>query len=226
MGHALSGLAGAVWFDLIQTQTLIRKSRPDIFHAPSHILPLRKPRGVKQVVTIHDLAFRVLPEQYDWKHRIYYGWQVARSVRTADCIAADSENTKRDIIRFYGIPPERIEVVHLAVADHFFQAAETPLPRTVTEKYFFSVTTHPKRKNILGALRAFATFASKCDANFVVAGPMGQAERDEFLGLAANSASATGSSFGVTRTAAKWRHSIYMPSSPFSLRFMKGLACP
>jgi len=184
VANAPPGLAGAVWFDLIQTQSLIRQSQPDIFHAPSHILPLRKPRGVKQVVTIHDLAFRVLPEQYDWKHRLYYGWQVARSVRTADCLVADSENTKRDIIRFYQIPPERIEVVHLAVADHFFQAADTLLPRPVAEKYFFSVTTHPKRKNILGALRAFAAFASRSDVNFVIARPMGKAERGELLALA------------------------------------------
>ncbi len=181
---APSGLVGAVWFDLIQTQKLIRESRPDVYHAPSHILPLRKLRGVKYVVTIHDLAFRVLPEQYERRHRIYYGWQVERSVRLADCIVADSENTKRDIIHFYRIPPERIEVVHLAVADHFFQAAETQQPRTVAEKYFLAVTTHPKRKNILGALQAFATFASGSDAIFVVAGPMGEPERREFLTLA------------------------------------------
>jgi glycosyltransferase involved in cell wall biosynthesis len=178
------GLAGAAWFDSIQTHKLIRQSRPNIFHAPSHILPLRKLRGVKHVVTIHDLAFRVFPEHYDWKHRIYYGWQVARSVRLADCIVADSHNTKRDIIRFYRIPPERIKVVHLAVAGHYFQAAETQQPRPVAEKYFLAVTTHPKRKNVLGALRAFATFASQSDVTYVVAGPMNESQQRESLALA------------------------------------------
>ncbi len=178
------GLAGAAWFDSFQTQRLIRQTRPDIFHAPSHIMPLRKLPGVKYVVTIHDLAFLVLPGHYDWKHRVYYGWQVARSARMADRIVADSLHTKNDIIRFYRIPAERIEVVHLAVAEHYFQAGQSPLPRLVAEKYFLAVTTHPKRKNVVGALRAFATFASRSDVIFVVAGPMNEGSRREFLSLA------------------------------------------
>lgn len=177
-------LAGAAWFDTIQTHQLLRASRPDIFHSPSHVLPLRKLRGVKQIVTIHDLAFLVFPEHYDWKHRLYYGWQVARSARLADCIVADSHSTKRDIIRFYGIPPERIQVVYLAVAEHYFQAPETQGPRPLAEKYILGVTTHPKRKNVLGALQAFATFAAKTDVIYVVAGPMAEPHQREFMTLA------------------------------------------
>lgn len=179
-----AGLVGAAWFDSIQAHKLIRQTKPDIFHSPSHILPLRKTLGVKYVVTIHDLAFLVLPDHYDWKHRMYYGWQVARSAQIADRIVADSDNTKKDIIQFYQIPPERIDVVYLAVAEHYFQAGETPLPRPLAEKYFFAVTTHPKRKNILGALRAFATFAPRSDVIFVVAGPMNETHSREFLTLA------------------------------------------
>jgi glycosyltransferase involved in cell wall biosynthesis len=181
---APAGLAGAAWFDTVQSGRLVRQVKPDIFHGPSHILPWRKQRGVKYVVTVHDLGFRVLPQQYGWKHRWYYHLQVPRSIRMADMIVADSHNTKRDIIRLYQIPPERIEVVHLGVAEQFFAAAESPLARVLEERYFFSVTTHPKRKNILGVLRAFATFAHKTDAKYVVAGLMGESERQEFLTLA------------------------------------------
>jgi glycosyltransferase involved in cell wall biosynthesis len=184
VASAPAGLAGAAWFDSVQAQKLIREQRPDIFHGPSHILPLRKQPGVKYVVTIHDLAFRVLPEQYEWQHRIYYGWQVARSLRMADLVVADSHNTRRDVIRFYQIPTERVRVVHLGVADQFFQAAGTRPPRAVDERYFLSVTTHPKRKNVLGALKAFATFASPMDVRYVVAGLMGEPQRREFLALA------------------------------------------
>ncbi len=181
---APAGLAGAVWFDCVQAQRLVRKNHPDIFHGPSHILPLFKQRGVKYVVTIHDLSFLVLPEQYSWQHRLYYGWRVADSVKMADMIVADSHNTKRDLIHYYKVPPEKIEVVHLAVAEHFFNAAQARLPRVVAEKYFLSVTTHPKRKNVLGALQAFALFAGKTEVKYVVAGLMGETQRQEFLALA------------------------------------------
>ena len=107
-GAHTAGLLGAAWFDCLRVQRLIRRANLDVFHGPSHFLPLRKFAGIKYVVTVHDLAFRVMPEQYDWKHRWYFGWQLARSLKMADAIAADSHNTKKDIIRFYGIPEERI----------------------------------------------------------------------------------------------------------------------
>lgn len=181
---APAGLAGAAWFDSVRAQKLTREHRPDIFHGPSHILPLRKQPGVKYVVTIHDLAFRVLPEQYEWQHRLYYGWQVARSLRMADLVVADSHNTRRDVVRFYQVPPERVEVVHLGVADQFLRGAETRLPRAEAERYFLSVTTHPRRKNVLGALKAFATFAHGMDVRYVVAGLMREPQQQEFLALA------------------------------------------
>ncbi len=178
------GLLGAAWFDCLRVQRLIRRANLDVFHGPSHFLPLRKFAGVKYVVTIHDLSFRVMPEQYDWKHRWYFGWQLARSLKAADAIAADSHNTKKDIIRFYGIPEERIHVVHLGAADHFFKAAEWTGERLIAGRYFFSVTTHPTRKNILGALEAFARFAAGSDLSYVIAGLMGERHRQELLACA------------------------------------------
>lgn len=178
------GLLGAAWFDCLRVQRLIRRTSPDVFHGPSHFLPLRKFPGVKYVVTIHDLSFRVMPEQYDWKHRWYFGWQVARSLKMADAIAADSHNTKKDIIHFYGIPEERIHVVHLGAADHFFKATEWPGERLIAGRYFFSVTTHPARKNILGALEAFALFAARSDLSYVIAGLISEQHRRELLACA------------------------------------------
>jgi glycosyltransferase involved in cell wall biosynthesis len=181
---APAGLAGAAWFDSVRVRQLIRQNRPDIFHGPSHILPLRRERGVKYVVTIHDLSFLVLPEQYNWKHRWYYGWRVASSVRMADVVVADSHNTKRDIIHYYRLPEERIRVVHLGVGEDFLAMAATRPARAYAGKYFLSITTHPHRKNVLGAMRAFARFAKNCDATYVIAGLMGEPQRQQLLALA------------------------------------------
>jgi glycosyltransferase involved in cell wall biosynthesis len=178
------GVLGAALFDTLRVQLLIRRANLNVYHGPAHFLPWHKCAGVKYVVTIHDLAFRVMPEQYDWKHRWYFGWQLARSLKMADAIAADSHNTKKDIIHFYGIPEERIHVVHLGVAEHFFQAAGLPGERLIADKYFFSVTTHPTRKNIVGALKAFARFAGRCQVKYVIAGLMNEAQRQELFARA------------------------------------------
>jgi glycosyltransferase involved in cell wall biosynthesis len=178
------GLLGAAWFDCLRVQRLIRRANLDVFHGPSHFLPLRKFAGIKYVVTVHDLAFRVMPEQYDWKHRWYFGWQLARSLKMADAIAADSHNTKKDIIRFYGIPEERIRVVHLGVAEQFLHAAGSPPERLIPNRYFFSVTTHPTRKNVLGVLKAFATFAGQSQVKYVIAGVINEQQRQELFACA------------------------------------------
>jgi glycosyltransferase involved in cell wall biosynthesis len=184
VASTLRGLPGAALFDGLRVQQLIRRTQPDVFHGPSYFLPLRKLAGIKYVVTVHDLAFRVMPEQYGWKHRWYFGWQLARSLKMADAVVADSFNTKTDVIRFYGFPAERIHVVHLGAADHFARAAERPGERLIAGRYFFSVTTHPARKNILGALAAFARFAAGSDLTCVVAGLIGESQRRELLACA------------------------------------------
>jgi hypothetical protein len=178
------GVLGAALFDTVRVQPLIRRANLDIYHGPAHFLPLQKRPGVKYVVTIHDLAFRVMPEQYDWKHRWYFGWQLARSLRAADAIAADSHNTKKDIIHFYGIPEERIHVVHLGVAEHFLRADGLSGKRLIADKYFFSVTTHPTRKNVMGALKAFASFAGQNQLKYVIAGVISQEQQQELLACA------------------------------------------
>jgi glycosyltransferase involved in cell wall biosynthesis len=116
--------------------------------------------------------------------RAYYGWQIPRSLKMADVIVADSHNTKKDIIRFYNIPSDKIEVVHLGAGEQFLKAPESYRKRLVQEKYFFSITTHPARKNILGALKAFATFAKQSNLKYLIAGLMGEQQRRELCAYA------------------------------------------
>jgi glycosyltransferase involved in cell wall biosynthesis len=183
---AAPGLFGAAQFDCFRVQRLICRSKVDVYHAPAHILPLRKLPGVKYVVTFHDLATRVLPQQYGWQHKLYYRLQIPRSLKLADAIIADSHNTKRDIIKFYNTPADKIHVVHLGVGDQFIEGAKHVGERLITEKYFFSITTHPKRKNVLGALRAFATFAKQTTLKYVIAGLIDDVQRQEVVDLAAS----------------------------------------
>jgi glycosyltransferase involved in cell wall biosynthesis len=177
------GLIGAALFDSLRVQKLIRRTRPDVYHGPSHVLPLWKIPGVKYAVTIHDVAFLAIPSHWSRVMRLYYGWQIPRSCKMADVIVADSHNTKNDLIRFYKIPPEKIEVVHLGAGEQFLNAG-APRKRLLEEKYFFSITTHPARKNILGALKAFSIFAKQSNVKYLIAGLMGEPQRQELVAYA------------------------------------------
>jgi len=74
-----------------------------------------------------------------------------------------------------------------------------PHERLIADKYFFSVTTHPTRKNIIGALKAFARFAGRCQVKYVIAGLMNEAQRQVLFARADELGLRTKSSCLATR---------------------------
>ena len=91
----------------------LKKDHIDIYHGLSGEIPvgLRK-ANIKPVVTIHDLIFLIFPELYKPVDRILYNEKFKYAVRHADKIVAISQQTKKDIIQFYGIPEHNIEVIY------------------------------------------------------------------------------------------------------------------
>jgi glycosyltransferase involved in cell wall biosynthesis len=72
---------------------------------------------VPAVVAVHDLSFED-PRAAEWlsiKTRLRYRATIRTSVRRAAHVLAISEFTRQDLIRVYGVAPERVTVVHAAV---------------------------------------------------------------------------------------------------------------
>src|ERR671932_2188917 len=89
----------------------------DVYHCPDFVLPpLRHARGI---LTVHDLAFLMRPDCADARLRAYLEEVVPRSVRRADFIIADSENTRNDLVVLLGVPPGSISVVPGGVEARF-----------------------------------------------------------------------------------------------------------
>jgi glycosyltransferase involved in cell wall biosynthesis len=89
----------------------------DVYHSPDFVMPpLRHARGI---LTVHDLAFLMRPECADARLRAYLEEVVPRSVRRADFIIADSENTRNDLVVLLGVQPGSIAVVPGGVEERF-----------------------------------------------------------------------------------------------------------
>jgi glycosyltransferase involved in cell wall biosynthesis len=95
----------------------------DVYHSPDFVLP--PVRHAVSLLTVHDLAFLLHPECAEANLREYLEVAVPRSVRRADFVVADSENTRNDVICLLGAAPERVEVVPGAV-DPAFQPVDDP----------------------------------------------------------------------------------------------------
>lgn len=86
-----------------------RRGLVDTLFVPSHILPLFLPK--RSVITIHDVAWKHFPESYSSFQRALLDFSTKFAVKHATKIIAVSEATKRDIVKFYNCPREKIEVI-------------------------------------------------------------------------------------------------------------------
>ena len=133
-----------------------------IYHGLSNELPFGKmPSGVKTVVTIHDLIFERYPKLYPFFDRIIYKIKFRKACQNADAIVAISEQTKRDIIDFYGINPEKIHVIYqdcdvaFQEKQSFEQIENVKEKYQINKKYILSVGTIIERKNQANLVAAF-----------------------------------------------------------------------
>ncbi|MGB9707075.1 MAG: glycosyltransferase [Microgenomates group bacterium] len=140
------------------------KDKPDVFLGLSQSLPAFCP--CPALVIIYDLAFEHYPEcypqSYDQLRRV-----TAHAAQKAQTIITLSLETKKDLIKFYRISPEKIKVV-CGGYDAIFrpQQAQREAP------YFLFVGALKPVKNIPRILEAYALFLKKTGKNipFVFAG--------------------------------------------------------
>ena len=165
--EVMNGLLGSVLFDNFLVNKLIKKEKIDVFHGPAGILPFFKIKGIKYVLTIHDLSFLIFSKNHSKLFNFYYKYFTKRSLKNADIIVADSDNTKKDIIKYYKIPEKKIETIYLGIDSDFLNS---PKNLKNKDKYFFSVTTHPVRKNIIGVIKAMAHNKNLKDYKYLIAG--------------------------------------------------------
>ncbi|HEY0897011.1 MAG TPA: glycosyltransferase family 1 protein [Sphingobacteriaceae bacterium] len=139
----------------------LRRDRIDVFHGLSNELPVGiKGSGIRSVVTIHDLIFLRFPHYYPWFDRTVYRLKFQYACRNADRIIAISEQTRKDIIAFFGIPGERIDVVYQDCSDLFKSRYDDAAKLAVRKKYrlpeqfLLNVGTIEDRKNLLLIVQA------------------------------------------------------------------------
>ncbi len=152
----------------------------ELFHGLSNELPVGlSGKDMASVVTIHDVAFKTFPDMYHWLDRAIYDRKWSYACRHADRIIAISECTKRDIIRFYGVPEERISVLYQPVSPIYYNGGgdTTDGKAAVDRPYMLYVGSVNSRKNLLGIVRAMDLLPRDLQIPLVVVGGGGSYKR-------------------------------------------------
>jgi glycosyltransferase involved in cell wall biosynthesis len=163
-----------IWFNFSVTRAL-KKYKIDLFFSPDGYLSLKT--DVKQVGVIHDLNFEHYPEDIPASPRKYLKTYFPLFAKKANKIITVSEFSKQDIVKQYGISPEKITVAHNGGNESFKPLSDTEQNK-VKQKYsngtdyFVYVGALHARKNTDRLFQAFDQFKkdSKSDLKLIVVG--------------------------------------------------------
>lgn len=174
---------GTIWLRLILPKVL-KNDMPDVFWGTSHVLP-PKIKGIKYVVTFHDLGPLICPKWYIWYNALFNRLLMKKSAKSADNIIVDAESTKKDIIRKFNIDEEKIQCIYLGgdmglSSIEYCEVKNIISDLKINEPYFLYVGAimSDTNKNIETIIRAFESVLKKERfAELVLAGKLQRANK-------------------------------------------------
>ena len=168
-GHAVRGI-GSYTRNLISTlekneeiELVDKNNFPQIIHYPYfdlffNTLPIFK--KIPTIVTIHDIIPLIFPEKYPaglkGNLRLLIQNQALKNV---SAVITDSINSKKDIIKYLGIPEGKITVTYLAASPVFNKSASYKIPDTkymIQNPYVLYVGDVNYNKNLPRLIEAFS----------------------------------------------------------------------
>ena len=145
----VKGAGGTRW-EQGALASALRRDRPDVFFAPGYSGPLLT--AIPSVVAIHDVSFAAHPEWF----RLREGWRrrlLARATaRRAHAVLTISAFSRDEIVRYLGVPSDRVRVIYLGVDPASVEAARDPL--------VLFVGTMFNRRHVPTLVQAFAEVAA------------------------------------------------------------------
>lgn len=153
-------------FEQVYLPALLFWRRPALFYSPSMVLPLLN--MIPSIMVVYDLVFKIHPEYYRghlnlWYLKVFF----ERSLFQSKKIIAISESTKKDLVSLYGVPEEKISVIHLAAGPNFCiidkQDKLDAIRRRyqLPDEYILFVGTIEPRKNVQGLIAAYRQLSSE-----------------------------------------------------------------
>lgn len=163
-----------MWHFAVIKDLKLRKC--DLFFAPtSFIIPAFLPRKIKSAITVHDLVAFLHPHLHESKATILEYLFLRLALRKTSAVFVPSENTKKDLMRLFHCPKEKITITPLApVSDvSYFPSAGSNI--NLHEKYnlpkdfILTVSGLEPRKNVASLVSA----ALELNKNLVIVGGKG-----------------------------------------------------
>lgn len=166
-----------------KTKVLLQKQSFDVFHPTYYDPYFLDYIGSKQfVLTIYDMIHEIFPHTFSDKGRTAQDKRLL--AYKSKKIIAISENTKRDIIRFYGIDDDKIDVIYLA--NSLSKTNDKANTLNVPQRYLLFVGDRDGYKNFDRLIKAICPLLVADDTLIIVCvggGKFSNYEQDMFKQL-------------------------------------------
>ncbi|MCJ7691572.1 MAG: glycosyltransferase family 4 protein [Clostridiaceae bacterium] len=137
----------------------------DIIHSTAYMIP--ELFNSKLIVTIHDLSFLIFPEYHTQENYQLVLKNLIYLNSRPYMVICDSEQTKKDVIKYFHVPEEKLKVIYLGVDDKFTKEVDKNKKAKVLKKYnlakdyLLCVSSIEPRKNFLRIINVFSQLIKK-----------------------------------------------------------------
>ena len=145
----------------------LEKDNIDIYHGLSHEIPIGiEKTKIKTIVTIHDLIYLRYPNLFSSVDLKIYDKKFRSACERADKIIAVSKQTKKDIINYFSIDEQKIEVIYQG-CNNAFKKSNYDNYELIKNKfglfdeYLLYVGSIEERKNLLTLLEVLKEIPKK-----------------------------------------------------------------
>ena len=141
------------------------RNKIDFFHN-EYIVPFFIPKRTKVITHIHDVSFRAYRQMIKKRDLFFLDLLIPRSIWRSDKIIAVSQFTKEEILKYYKVKEDKIEVVFNSINLKEGNATEEEKNKikekyALPDKFILYLGTLQPRKNIALLIEAYAKLKDK-----------------------------------------------------------------
>ncbi len=166
----------------VNLPNILRNKDIELYHVPQNGVGLPENKQCNFIITLHDVIPYKMPETVSNRYLKIFSDQIPEIVSKCDGILTVSDHSKKDIIKAFNFPKDKIYVTPLAAED-IYKPLNKILSKNIVKKnysiegdFILYVGGFSPRKNIVGLIESFSKLLHcyKKDIKLVIAGKRGK----------------------------------------------------
>ncbi|MEY7999345.1 glycosyltransferase family 4 protein [Clostridium sp. Mt-5] len=184
------------FWEEINIPNKIKYNKIELYHVPQNGVGLPMDKDCKFVITLHDVIPYKMPGTVSSRYLKIFSEYIPEIIPKCDGIITVSDFSKKDIMKAFNFPEDKIYVTHLA-SEEIYKPLDKNISKYIAKRYYsitgdyiLYVGGFSPRKNILGLIESFNRLISlyKKPIKLVIAGTKGKSystykERTETLNI-------------------------------------------